>query len=309
MIYFFYGPNSFTATNEINRIIEGYIAKAGSDFGLDRIDGSNKNINDIRTVLQASPFLANSRLVIVNDFGKSKAAPDKLELALGLVPSSTVVIFFDPDVDMRTVYFKTMNKLANVIKFDKLSGGALSTWILKETKSAGGSIDRQTALQLIALAGEDQWRLSGEINKLVSYNKTISKDSINLLVTPSLHQTVFDLVEAMTAGRDKVALKIFGDLIAERNNEIYLLTMVIWQLRNLILAKTSQGLAPNELARETGMSPYVATKSMNSSKNFDESVLRHAFLAAAETEFRIKSGKEPAEPAVERLILEVSSRR
>ena len=52
-----------------------------------------------------------------------------------------------------------------------------------------------------------------------------------LLVVPTLNQSIFDLVEAMTAGRGKMAMGAYHELLAERTNEIYLLTMVIWQLR------------------------------------------------------------------------------
>jgi DNA polymerase-3 subunit delta len=309
MIFFFYGPNAYAARHEIHRMTQAYIKKTGSDLGLERVDGSNLNLKTLQAALQTSPFLATSRLVIIDDFGKVKVTSEALEASLAVIPSTTVAVFYDSDVDQRTAYYKTMHKVARSVKFEALSTPHLITWITNEAKRLGGSTDRAGAQALLSTAGEDQWRLSGEISKLVSYQPKITPETVALLVVPALHQSIFDLVEAMTAGRGKAALGVYHELLAERTNEIYLLTMVIWQLRNLLLARTAHGLAPNDLAKVAGMSPYVAGKAMQAARAYDESTLKQAFLAATDCEYRIKSGLEPAQPAVERLILEVATKR
>jgi DNA polymerase-3 subunit delta len=309
MIFFFYGPNAYAARHEIHRMTEAYIKKTGSDLGFERLDGSNLTLKGLQATLQASPFLATSRLVIVDDFGKVKVTGEALEAAMAVIPSTTVAVFYDAEVDQRTAYFKTMQKIARSVKFEAMTGAQLVAWVSAETKRLGGTIDRTAAQALLAAAGEDQWRLSGEINKLVNYQSKVTPETVALLVVPTLNQSIFDLVEAMTAGRGKAAMSAYHELLAERTNEIYLLTMVIWQLRNLLLARTAVGLAPNDLAKVAGMSPYVAGKAMQAARSFDESALKQAFLAATECEYRIKSGREPAQPAVERLILEVATKR
>jgi DNA polymerase-3 subunit delta len=309
MIFFFYGPNAYATRHEIHRMTEAYIKKTGSDLGFERLEGPNLSLKTLQATLQASPFLATSRLVIVDDFGKVKVTGEALERVLASIPSTTVVIFCDSEVDQRTAYYKTMHKVARNVKFEALTGAQLNAWVSNEAKQLGGSIDRAGVQALLATAGENQWRLSGEISKLVSYQSKITAETVALLVVPTLNQSIFDLVEAMTAGRGKAALGAYHELLAERTNEIYLLTMVIWQLRNLLLARTAHGLAPNDLAKVAGMSPYVATKAMQAARSYDESTLKQAFLAATECEYRIKSGIEPAQPAVERLILEVATKR
>jgi DNA polymerase-3 subunit delta len=309
MIFFFYGPNAYAARQELHRMTKAYTQKTGSDLGLERLDGSSLTLKGLQATLQASPFLATSRLVIIEDFGKVKVTGEELEASLAAIPSTTVAVFYDSEVDQRTAYYKTMHRVARNVKFDNQTSAQLVTWLINEAKRLGGSIDRPAAQALLAAAGEDQWRLSGEISKLVSYKPKVTTETIQLLVVPTLNQSIFDLVEAMTAGRSKAALGVYHDLLAERTNEIYLLTMVIWQLRNLLLARTAHGLAPNDLAKVAGMSPYVAGKAMQAARAYDETTLKQAFLAATECEYRIKSGREAAQPAVERLILDVATKR
>lgn len=305
MIFFFYGPNLYAAQAELERMTSAYLKKAGSDFGLERLEG-NASWEQLQGALLATPFLANSRLVIISDFGKAKPDPDRLAKLIEGMPSTTVAVFYDREADRRTGYFKTLCNLARAVEFKLLTTPELVQWIGREVKRQGGSITRSVAQQLLEVAGEDQWRLSGEIAKLVAYQPEVTKETIAELVVPNLNQSVFDLVDAMTAGRGKAALTAYHALLAERTNELYLLTMIIWQLRNLLTAKSAAGMAAAELASKTGLSPYVANKSIAAAQPYRESTLKKAFLAAVECEYNIKSGRQPAAPAVENLIVAVA---
>jgi DNA polymerase III delta subunit len=104
-----------------------------------------------------------------------------------------------------------------------------------------------------------------------------------------------------------MALGLYRGLILQRTNEIYILTMIEWQLRNLLLAKASGDLPPSELTRQAGLSPYVATKAVAKRADFSLETLKTAFLEAVDCEYRVKSGRVPAEAAVEQLIYQVAA--
>ena len=65
MIFFFYGPNSFEARSQIAKLVTQYQKKTGNDFGLDKIEGEKATVAELKAALQAVPFLASSRLVII----------------------------------------------------------------------------------------------------------------------------------------------------------------------------------------------------------------------------------------------------
>jgi DNA polymerase III delta subunit len=307
MIFYFYGPNSYMLRQQLNQMIEAYVKKAGSDFGLDRVDGATIKAKDLQATLQASPFMANSRLVIVEGLGQNKNIGDKLAGVLAHVPSSTVAVFVDREVDQRTVVYKTLSKAERVVKFEPMTGMQLAGWCAKEVERLGGTADRQTLQELIALTGDDQWRLSGELTKLVNYDAQVTRETVRALVAPSLDQTIFGMVEAMTAGRAGEALASYHSLLKQRESEIYILTMIQWQLRNLLLAKTGSALSQAELAKAAGMSPFVAGKMLNAQRRFREDTLKDAYTQAADCEFDIKTGRLKAEVAVEQLIRRVAA--
>jgi DNA polymerase-3 subunit delta len=307
MTLFFYGTNSYALRQQLRQMVEAYRAKAGSDYGLERIDGSAVKSRDLMATLQASPFLASSRLVIVEGVAGNKPVAEKMADMLGKVPVSTVVVFVEREVDRRTNVFRSLSKADKVVNFEPMTGPRLMGWMKAEVERLGGTVSREALTELVDLGGEDQWRLSEEIQKLVNYSPEVTITSVRELVTPGTERSIFDMVEAMAAGNADAAVKGYHELLRQRESEIYVLTMVQWQLRNLLLAKTAPNMSPAELASAAGMSPFVAGKMMSAQGNMSEEYLKKAYVAAANCEFDIKSGRLKAEAAVEQLIWRVAT--
>jgi DNA polymerase-3 subunit delta len=306
MIFFFYGPNTYALRLKLREMTQTYIQKAGSDFGLERIDGQTTTAEKLRAALESSPFLANSRLVIVDSLGKNKTVAPKIESILGHVASTTVVVFVETEPDARTIYFKQLLKLAKPAVFEQLPPPKLTAWAKTEIAKAGGEIDRSALTILLEMTNGDQWRLSEEIQKLVNFDKNISRQTVELLVEHGLDQSVFDLVDAMTSGRGGDALGIFRKLLAAKEDEFKILGMIQWQVRNLLLAKASGQISSAELAKAAGMSPYVASRMQTSARRYDIEALKLAFKTAVDTEEAIKTGMTPSIVGVEQLVYRVA---
>jgi DNA polymerase III subunit delta len=307
MIFFFYGPNTFASRHKLGQLVDTYIKKTGGDLGLERLDGGAVTANQLSAALAAAPFLASSRLVVVSRLSENKSVSAAVPRLLGRVPESTVAVFYEGEVDQRTVYYKELTKQAQAVKFDQLTPAGLTAWVKREVARLGGSIDRAALTKLLALTGDDQWRLSQELNKLVNYQPEITLQTVEQLVAATPQQNIFDLVEAVTAGQLPEALRLFRAELAARTNELYILTMITWQLRNLLLVKLAGSRTPAELAKLAGISPYVAGKLMTKRRNYDEGSLRRALLAAAETDYAIKSGQGEAVILIEQLIYRIAS--
>jgi DNA polymerase-3 subunit delta len=308
MTLFFYGPNRYALSRQVRQMVDAYLKKAGSDLGLERIEGGAAQIRELTASLQAVPFLATSRLVIVDGLASNKAAADQLEKLLDGVPSTTVAVFIERNVDQRTKAYRALMKADKVVKFEPVTGPKLTAWVRAEAHRLGGEMEPAVARELVGLAGEDQWRLSEEISKLVNYEPNVGVETVRELVSPSTERSIFDLVEAMSNGNAAMALGQYRGLLEQRVNEMYVLTMIQWQLRNLLLAKTAPpAMSPVELAKVAGLSPYVAGKAAAAQSRLSEKVLKHAYAAAADGEFAIKTGRLKADVAVERLIYQVAA--
>ena len=307
MTFFFYGPNTYLMRRQIDQMVAAFIKKTGSDLGLERLNGATAKPPQVRAALQAAPFLSTSRLVIVDGLAGNKATFEKLGNPLELVPSTTVAVFVEPAVDQRTTAFKTLGGATKVVKFEPQTSAQLMLWCKRQIEAAGGTAERGAVGELLQLAGEDQWRLSEEIAKLMNYSTQVSIESVRELVVASTDATIFELVEAMTGGRTADAYAAKAALTRQKQDDIYVLSMIQWQLRNLLLAKVApSGISQADLAKKAGMSPFVAGKMQSAARGHTVEMLTSGLKLAIDYEFEIKSGLRPSEAAVEQLIYRVS---
>jgi DNA polymerase-3 subunit delta len=252
--------------------------------------------------------LVSSRLVVVEGAAGNSELKVGMSQLLAGVPATTVAVFVEREVDQRSAIFKVLKTADKVITFEMLGGSRLTRWVRAEFERLGGSIEPDAVTELIGMAGEDQWRLAGEIAKLVSYSGQATIETVRELVIPTPERTIFEMVEAMTSGRVDAALVAFASLLSQKETEIYILTMIQWQLRNLLMLKLAPaGASPSIVAAEAGMSPYVATKAAAAVGRLGDEALRAAFRAAVDCEADIKSGAIRADTAVEQLIWSVAS--
>jgi DNA polymerase III subunit delta len=304
MIFFFYGTNRYAVKKQLSQMQAAYVAKNGSDLGVERIEGSSLDPKRLSDLLLAVPFLANSRLVILDGLSANKPATEKALAMLDQIPDSTVAVFVEAEVDQRTSWYKTLKTKARVVVFEQLEGTKLSAWVASTVKASGGQIERSALVALLTACGSDQWRLTEEITKLVNYDPQITVESISLLVESTVEQSIFELVEAVTAGKTTKATTIYRELIRTRVSEYYILTMLQWQLRNLLSVKSGGSIPAVELAKMLKMSPYVVQKASQQARMLDVEDLESGFLATLDTEVYMKTGRPPVE-TLEQLIYQL----
>lgn len=303
MILFFYGANSFAARAKLGQLKAQYIAKNGNDFGLDQLDGERIKLQELVQQLQAVPFLATSRLIIIENLGKNKVVAEDILDKLDDIPESTIVVLYDPEVDKRSKYFKSLSKLPHAAEFKPLAPPQLLRWIEDQATKLGASIERPAAQELINRCGDDQWRLQGEITKLATHDAKITKAHVEELVEVSEEQNVFNFLDNLMAGDLRASLGDLGRLQAVGQNEMYILTMILWQLKQVLMAKLSGLSNSNELAKQSAMSPYAAGKAIALARKVDEVALKDMYTAAVDCEYGIKTGKAAPEELLEGLVI------
>lgn len=307
MVFLFYGPNTFAARAKIQELITRYRQQSGDDFGLERFDGADAAAEDIVAAVTSMPFLASHRLVIVEDLLANKTAADKVIPALERVPDSTVAVFYEPRADKRTKLFKQLQERAQAAEFKELSPAQLSQWVRKTVAEAGGHIDTRTAQFLLSHVGHDQWRLYNEIQKLVVLHEDITTEAIRDMSEPTFQQTIFSLTEACSAGRGRTAVQLYRGLRANKAEPLYVLAMIGWQLRNLLIVKSAPTSNRQHIAKEARMSPFVVGRALAAARHADLHRLVHAYEAVAAADYKMKTGAVDDDALVEQVLLSVSA--
>ncbi len=317
MIYFFYGDDTY----RLKKTVEAFTEKFGDDslMNVSVFDG-DYDLKKISLDMLSLPFLSKKRLVIVkNIFSAKSFDAKKLAEILDSVPDSTVVLFTqEGQPDKRSALFKRLTKEKSK-ELGLLSGAELTKWIKAEVQKAGGEIGPKESLLLAEYFGGNLWQLKNEIAKLVVYDKNIKLENIEKLSVSNINVKIFDLTDAITAGNKEKAFEILKSLLDSGENELYILSMVEWQMRNIATIYDLKDSNEFDIAKMSKMSPYTikkilpAVRSLCHSReggNPDESglsVIKNYYRQIIEAENDIKTGAKEPDVALELLVNQLTN--
>ena len=306
MLIFLYGQDTYRSREETRKIIEEY-RKANSNWlDLIKIDVSDKNLEifeDIYQSVNAVSMFSNKKLIIIeNVFLPDQKTQEKILKLLEKKETEKnkdiTIIFWAEEVDKKNKLFKFLEERAKVKEFNNLRGIQLRNWIKDFIQNQGGGIDNQALDKLIEYVGSDLWRITNEINKLISFksqapnskSQTIKGEDIELLVRPEIDLNIFEMIDALGYKNKSKALSLFKKHLEKGEDEGYLLSMFIYQIRNLIKLKSGGRL---------DMHPFVIKKTRQQARNFSFEDLKKIYYQLLTIDFDIKTGRADSKVALE----------
>ncbi len=325
MILFFYGEDNYRLNQKIKALKAKFISASLGDTNLSILDGKSVTYDEIVRQILAMPFLSRTRLVIIENLLTAKRSDiqEKVAEFLKKIPSSTVLVFAEGGKpDKRTVLYKRLNQPGQAQEYKLLEEEQLKRWIKKEVDARGATIESDATSLLVEYIGPDLWRMANEIEKLIAYRlpttanrggKTIIAQDIKLLVLPEIKSNIFNLIDAIASKNLPKAYQELYRLLNSGENEIYILTMIVYQFRNLLIVKDLIERSPNidrwQIAKKAGMHPFVAEKTLYQVKNFTLEKLKSIYRNLLDFDYKIKTGKIEQRVALELLIFQLSQRR
>ena len=225
----------------------------------------------------------------------------------------TVVLVYE------TVEFKPdrrMKKLAaaldraELVEFKTPTERELAGWIARHFKSHGKSISYPNCQLLIRMTGGDMTTLASEIEKVAAFagGDEITKAEIEAVVEPVLEAAVFDLSDAIAAGRYDLALQQLETLLHLQQEPIPLLGAISSQMRRILTAKTllRAGQGVKDLMTLCGIPSYPAQKTMDFARRLSQPFIDRAVLLCLETDEKLKTSYDEPERLLELLVLELA---
>lgn len=293
------------------------------------LDGRRLTLNELISVCDAMPFLAEKRLVIVHGlaarFQRKKGAaenePDEdpafleqlEEYVNGLPESTRLVLLEDREIKKNNPIHKIVTKSdqGHVHEFAPLHPGELSRWIDQHVKERGGRIERTAVIALAAFVGSDLRLLDQEIDKLLTYvgpERAITEQDVQLLVSDAQEANIFDMVDALGQRNTRRAMELVQKLLEDGQHPLYLLRMITRQFRILIQVKEllGKGTSAEDIRALLRLHPYVVKKSTAQAANFSFEQLEAIFRQLHEVDVGVKSGQIEDELALSLFVAEVA---
>lgn len=288
MIITIAGNNSFAMRRSLDSRVLEFVKKHG-DLALEKFDGEEDEAQAIIDALQSLPFLAQRKLVVIRNGGANKEFAEQIEQIISSIGESTDVVFYEPQMDKRTAYFKVLKSQTSFEGFNELDPQSLVGWVIKVANFQGGTLEIRDANYLVERVGTNQSLLAGELNKLLIYKPKITRLNIDLLTEPTPQSKVFDLLDAAFAGHKEQALKLYEDQRAQKVEPQAILAMIAWQLQQIAITKHTGSRLITEVSRDSGMKEYPLRKAKNLADKISDNDLKSMVSEALDIDWRGKT--------------------
>ncbi len=264
-----------------------------------------------------APFIAERRLVIVtgllarlmgrsgegeaDDEGAStpvREFRDALAAYLPMVPPTTALVLVESRPLPERSRFLTLagrSEAGFAKRYDPPTGSALTQWILRRARAAGGEFTHEAAQALASAVGEDTRLVANEIEKLVAYadySRPVDLPDVELLTPYGGEVKIFDMVDAMGQKRGPAAVGYLLRLLDQPNQSpLSVFGMVVRQFRLLLAAREllAEGAAPAQVMAELSLRPFVAGKVVDQARLFSLADLEAIFRKLLDMDLGIKS--------------------
>lgn len=304
MIIFLYGPDAYRRQENKQNIIKEYRKKYSSGMNIFDFDLSDVNNLDklLDTIISSSFFNEHKLVNLSNSFSKKTVADElgKLIGAHNITSAPDITLLFtesssEKDLIAKSdILFGLITDRNNIVKvFKPLAGAELAQWIKEEFKLRNCSINLNGLNRLIDAVGNDSWALTNEIEKLAAYasERGIDVADIDLLVDRAQELNIFDLIDAVGSRNQKKAFELLYRELKTGRDPYYILTMIIYQFRNLLIVKDlkDRGLHETEISKKAQLHPFVVKKTLKSPFQFDKLVKIYSRLISIDSGFKMGS--------------------
>ncbi|PIP18404.1 MAG: hypothetical protein COX42_01060, partial [Parcubacteria group bacterium CG23_combo_of_CG06-09_8_20_14_all_35_6] len=243
MIIFLYGQDDFRSKLKLKEIIDQYQNVRHSGLNLFYIDFKENQFSSFKEKVETISIFAKKKLIILSgslaNLDLSKDILDYFKRN-GQKYKDDIFVFFEKDkFNTDNPLFSFLKEKAKTQEFKLLSGKSLHLWTEKEIKRLKTEISPIALKRLIASSNNDLWRLSTEIKKLVSYKncEKIEIIDVELLTELEIETNIFKTIDAIALLDKKTALRLLSQHLENGDPPFYLLTMINYQFRNILVIK------------------------------------------------------------------------
>lgn len=315
MIIFLYGQDNYRSRQKLKEIVEGYKKIHRSGLNLRYVEPGNFSFEDAKNESQTISMFDEKKLVIFrNSLDKLREEEKAMDFLKKFIDSKDIVVIYeDKEVDKRLSLVKFLEKEAKAQEFQFLDGAKLKSWAKGILDGLEAEIDPMALEKLVEYVGSDLWWMKNEAEKLASYRngKTITVNDVDLLVKPRIEPEIFKTIDAIAfnshwAGK-KQALRLVHEHLDNGDHPLYLLSMISFQFRNLLVIKDlmEKNVPYYSIPKITKMHPFVVKKSYEQARKFSIRELKKIYQKIFQVDLSIKTGRLDPTAALDFFIVSI----
>lgn len=260
---------------------------------------------------ETMPFLAERRIIVVENSGFFKGACDKLPEYLAEMPDYLNMVFIETEVAKNTRMYKGVSKVGRVVEFVAQDDRTLSKWILGRLGKENKRITQRNMELLLEKTGNDMGNIEKEVEKLLCYtmdHEEISAEDIEAICTTQVSNKIFDMIRAISEKHQQKALALYYDLLALKEPPLRILSLISSQFNLILQVKemAENGYDENTIARKVGKPGFVVRNCRKFGGKYSGRQLQSILEECVSTEEDVKNGRLSDVISVELLLIKYS---
>ena len=321
-IFFFHGNDEFAINCKIKDFESDFSDPTTAGMNTAHLEARTMTEDDLNNAVNAMPFLAPKRLVILSNPSSkynNPASRKKFGEFISKTPDTAKFVIhelIEPKEVEKHWLVKWAGKNPTLIKTQAFllpKQRDMPGWIINEAKNQEGRIEPAAAAKLAEMVGVDTRQAGMEIAKLLAYanwERPVRVSDVEAVCVFTSQQSVFDFVDALSQGNGKTAQKLLHRLL-ENEEAFSLWGMVVRQFRLLIQAREILDGRGNkdDVARALGVHPFVAEKTTGQANRFSIEALENIYHRLLIIDERVKTGQITLDLALDTLIVELAGDR
>ncbi|MCZ2127627.1 MAG: DNA polymerase III subunit delta [Anaerolineales bacterium] len=319
-VFLLYGNDEFAIARKLKEFESDFSDPTAADMNTTRLEARTMSENDLNNAVNAAPFLAPRRLVLIAAPSAKYSKPDARKKFLEFLektPDTAKVVLYDAVEKAKDAEKHWLVKWAEKVKPLARAQGFflphqrdMPGWIVNETKNQQGQIEPAAAARLAEMVGTDTRQAGMEISKLLAYvnwRRPVRASDVEAVCIVAAQQSVFDFVDALSQGKGRSAQKLLHRLL-ENEDPFALWGMVTRQFRLLIQAREILDGRGNkdDVARALGVHPFVAEKTSGQARRFSMEALETIYRRLLRIDEQVKTGQLTLDLALDFLIVELA---
>jgi DNA polymerase-3 subunit delta len=323
MIFILYGNDEFAIARKLKDFESDFSDPTTAGMNTARFESRGISDEEFNNALNAMPFLASKRLVILaNPSAKynNVSTRKKFEEYISRAPDTVKLVMYesvdDKKKDIESHWLlKWATKNAATVKtqaFMLPKQRDMPGWIINEAKKQNGQIEPPAAAKLAEMVGVDTRQAGMELAKLLAYAnwaRPVRGSDVEAVCIVTSQQSVFDFVDALSQGNGKTAQRLLHRLL-ENEDAFALWGMVVRQFRLLLQAREILDGRGNkdDVARALGVHPFVAEKTTGQANRFSMESLESIYHRLLNIDEGVKTSQITLDLALDTLIVELAGK-
>lgn len=292
----YHGQSPYLSLKSVHLFLDNSGDNSSSELLV--IDAENTDIQIIIDTLSSPTLFSIKRTILLKRIYRNKNKENGLQDILAILENSnsldTIIFWEDQKIKANTKYYKFFNNNKAIEESKALDKRTFFTWLRNQLEKENLTIQNNASRLLAERTNYDPERCSNELKKLklVVEDNNISRKDVENLISDTLENDIWHLIDSINKKDTVGSSKILEKLITQAVDSNYIISMITRNLRLITLTKylLEESDSTGNISKTLKVPPFTVPSLVNASKEYSNKKIKMLYTKLSNLDYKIKKG-------------------